>query len=617
MTSPGAEDGFALLDEPQPRRRGGGGRHLRWELALGLALLAIVAVGAGGDWWQGQARFANYRIGLRDAQQRHWDAARSAFLAAGAYSDAARQAAAAGERIRERDATYARAAAEEPGQWAAALRDWRAVEAIQPDFRDTARRITVAERQVYALALSGTVALRPAAHPPGLYRYTAQGWTWLQGSDLLSQARGSGSPCCVVYDAPASPSAAASTGAGPAPDPPAASGPGPRRLMVARDQDGKLTFAPLALDPAASDTLSWDGRGVLAAGYARLTSPAADPRLERVWTPFAGMRLVYQPFNSPAARPLDLPAAPWALLALTVNGPYGILADYSEAAGASPRTRLYLATFDGARRLLAVRPAVAQAAWLSPDNRDLLIDEFSPTPAGDEEHRLVVLPLTAAGGPVVAARIVAPRPTVAQVNWYSVTFIESGASAGKALIRGAPGVDPTVRLIDPADPARPVWAMDPGPGVSRVIPVPTGDGLVLTLTDWAGVQLSHYLVDAAGHWSPLPWGQASRQQLRGAWQRGDRLVYALAESGADRGSGYTIASQPPSAAGRAPGAGILLHTDDSRQDGASGGEGGRQWALGPGLLAHIRDGQLYAETYDGSVDLPLEAGVRVLYSPAP
>jgi hypothetical protein len=35
------------------------------------------------------------------------------------------------------------------------------------------------------------------------------------------------------------------------------------------------------------------------------------------------------------------------------------------------------------------------------------------------------------------------------------------------------------------------------------------------------------------------------------------------------------------------------------------------------LLAHIRDGQLYAETYDGSVDLPLEAGVRVLYSPEP
>src|SRR6476619_3359560 len=145
MVDSGTEDGFALLDEPEPRApRAGRGRR-PWELALGLALLAVIALWAGGDWWQGQARFASYHIGLRDAQQGQWEAARAAFLAAGDYSDAARQAAAAAERIRERDATYARAAAEEQGQWAAALRDWRAVQAIQPDFRDTTRRLANAE----------------------------------------------------------------------------------------------------------------------------------------------------------------------------------------------------------------------------------------------------------------------------------------------------------------------------------------------------------------------------------------------------------------------------------------------------------------------------------------
>jgi hypothetical protein len=37
------------------------------------------------------------------------------------------------------------------------------------------------------------------------------------------------------------------------------------------------------------------------------------------------------------------------------------------------------------------------------------------------------------------------------------------------------------------------------------------------------------------------------------------------------------------------------------------------WSMGAGLLAYTRQGQLYARTYDGSIELPLERGVASFF----
>ena len=60
-----------------------------------------------------------------------------------------------------------------------------------PIHRSTILRVPFATPGIYRAALSGTIALRPKANPPGLYTYQGarQQWQWLPNSDAVSNVR--------------------------------------------------------------------------------------------------------------------------------------------------------------------------------------------------------------------------------------------------------------------------------------------------------------------------------------------------------------------------------------------------------------------------------------------
>src|SRR5439155_269877 len=85
------------------------------------------------------------------------------------------------------------------------------------------------------------------------------------------------------------------------------------------------------------------------------------------------------------------PGGPWG----DVGGPSGrrrlVVGDYSNILGYNPETRLYISDPNGDLALVAARQAIVQAAWLSPDGRFVLADEFIPRGTGPIDHRLVLL----------------------------------------------------------------------------------------------------------------------------------------------------------------------------------------------------------------------------------
>src|SRR5579859_5295529 len=131
----GADGGPA----PDPPRRRGAPREV---LLGGLLLLAILAI-SGWQWQVQQDQFAaQYAQAQAAARRADWPTSLLALL-----------------RLRHGAAHY----------------------------RDSDALAAQAVAQLTTQALSGTLALRPAANPPGLYHYGAAGWQWLAGSTPSSR----------------------------------------------------------------------------------------------------------------------------------------------------------------------------------------------------------------------------------------------------------------------------------------------------------------------------------------------------------------------------------------------------------------------------------------------
>src|SRR5690242_16510238 len=93
--------GFAPIEDldPEPRARGARSVWLEWILGL---LLVGALVGFGGwQWWEQGTRLGHYQAGQGAAAAHDWPAARTAYLAAGTYADAAARAAEAASLIAE------------------------------------------------------------------------------------------------------------------------------------------------------------------------------------------------------------------------------------------------------------------------------------------------------------------------------------------------------------------------------------------------------------------------------------------------------------------------------------------------------------------------------------
>jgi hypothetical protein len=614
------EDAVERLNE-QLSHRSKPPAWLSLEWLVGVLLLVGVAGWSSWDWWQQQTGLSNYRAGDHYASIPDWDAARVAFLAAGDFKDARARAAGAAQKIHDRDSAYAAAQAESAaGQWAATLRDFRRVGEIAPGFRDSASMEQRAEEQVYMLALSGTVALRaPAAGSPGLYLYMANGWNYLAGSDASSKVRSNSASPCVVYDTPFAPSLA-----GPTPSGTVIPG-GPRddlgaplrlrSLMAAQYGGGTIAARPLAFELMEFSRFTCDDGGVMGANYT-VDGTYLDVRLAyarglQFYTPG------YQAYNSAVVTRMLLPGPAWAILADN-NRKRLVVGNYTNVLGYHPETELYVSDPQGRLVRVATRQAIVQAAWLSPEGRYLLSDEFVPAISGPVDHRLVLLTTTGSRLPEVLMSTKRHDVLVVDNAWYDAAFIDSGAFAGKLLIERKTSPAGELRLIDPNNPQQTIWTTDEIDFVDRLHVMSLNSGMLLPLGSMSTTALPALYVDAHGNAKDLALPVRYGDSLAAAKEINGHMVYTLLNrnTGADLlATVHSIGLPGTTATGSSP---IEL----AALAGVPGGPGqepglydgtAQRWSLGPGLLAYTQNGQLQVRTYDGAISLPLEEAVLALY----
>lgn len=177
-------------------------RRPPWELLLGLLLVVGVLGYAAVDWGRTEYLAQHYQRGRAAAEARHWDAAVAGFAAAEGYQDAARWLANAQEQVRQRDSLLVQARdATTPGD---AWRALAALELIEPDYPDIARRLRNARERLFAGGMAGSIYLQTTGSPPGLYLLRYGVAEYLPGSDAQSRVRGVASGgTAFLYDAPA------------------------------------------------------------------------------------------------------------------------------------------------------------------------------------------------------------------------------------------------------------------------------------------------------------------------------------------------------------------------------------------------------------------------------
>jgi hypothetical protein len=614
------EDAVERLDEQPPHT----GKRPAWvalEWLVGVLLLVGVAGWSSWDWWQQQTGLSNYRAGDHYASAHDWDAARTAFLTAGDFKDARARAAGAAQKIHDRDSAYAAAQAESAaGKWAAALRDFRHVREITPGFRDSVSMERHAEQQVYMLALSGAVALRaPAAGSPGLYLYMANGWNYLPGSDASSQVRSNSASPCVVYDTPFPPGPG-----GPTPGATVIPG-GPRddlgvplrlrTLMVAQSGGGMITARPLAFDPMEFSGFTCDDSGVMGENYTAdgnyLDVRLAYARDVQFYTPG------YQAYTSTMVTRVPLPGPAWAILA---DNSYKrlVVGNYTNVLGYHPETELYVSDPQGRLGLVATRQAIVQAAWLSPDGRYLLSDEFIPDASGPQDHRLVLLTTDGSRLPEVLMSTKRHDLLVVGNAWYDAAFIDSGVFAGKLLIERKTYPAGELRLIDPTNPQWTIWTTDQIDFVDRLHVMNLSNGMLLPLSSMSTNVLPALYVDAHGKATTLALPVRYGDSLAAAREIEGRLVYTLLNRSAGPdllATLYSTALPGTTATDPTPTELIAIAgvPGDPGQHSELYNGTGQRWNLGPGLLAYTKDGQLQVRTYDGAISLPLQEAVLALY----
>jgi hypothetical protein len=587
--------GFTLLDEPQPpvERRRQASRRL--ELLLGGVLLLCIIGWAVWDSWRTQGQYTAYHAGERAAANRDWDAALAAFRAATGFRDAAARAAGAATKIADRDQHYAAAVAEAGrDDWLAALRDLRAVNAVQPGFRDSETRQARAVQVVYSGVLSGTIARRPAADPPGLYIYDAQGWVWLRGSDGASIVRGAGEGCVALYDAPAPEG-------------------GARALVVARPQPTGLVFQRLRFTPDF-DVARCGPHGVMTERRDGPPEASSDPRLRLAQGPYSNTTLHFQSYESAVTTTFALPGPAWAIVGYGNSGETILLADYSHNSDQQARSDLYLVDLAGGMRFLATRSAVVMAAQVSPDGQSAIITELALPETGTiaYTHRLVDLALDSSRAPAVL-RTWADEPPLAG-SWFWSSFVDAGPYAGKVVAGGTAPWDSEIWLINPTQPGAIIWKTTGAQDEQLATLYALDSGILLTWTDLARSRQGRSLfIDAAGAARPLDLDRAPDQWLWGVWERNNRLIYATAGGTSDTGQAINNAIRSvPLALGRpSPALLAISYAGDQGAPGVS--DSSVSWNVGALGLAVVQNGALHALSYDGSVDLVLERGIDELY----
>ena len=619
---PARDSRFALIEDLDPEAPATARRGRRWELALALLLVLGLAGLGGGQWWQQQAKLAAYLAGARAAAAHDWDAAGAAFAAAADYSDAGARRADARRRVTERNQQYdlaTRAAAQH--DWPHALQAVQKVEAIAPNFRDLATLGQQARQAVYMAALSGTVALRPHADPPGLYTYGPGGWQWLQGSDGGSRVLAFCPDSTLLIDAPNRTVPTGSLKAG-TPDPrTAAPDRADRQVLVDSATDGSIRHRP-GIVPNHFNHFLCTASGVW--GSVDYLDTSIGPPLIRQFVAPA-TTLSYQPWDAPQPITPALPSSVWTAVNIAPDGRHLLVLENTGATPEGQRIRLYLADPAGSRlRLLADQPGTLSSTAFSPNGQYLLIDTYQILTAAAASRTVFLLDLATSGAPRALTSAVTLLGESEELLDPAATFVLQGPRAGQVLVARRADDIPVLQLLDPAHPDRPVVTipLDNFPAQLRFVRGEVGSDTLLV--GWQnsqaaadGASNSLALIDTQNHSTvirPLP---DAVVDLEDAWVRHDSLVYlARVFNTPAQQAAQILRSRPLADLTNNPlGAAELYDLTIPWPPPSLAWQQTLPWNPGPGLLAYTTaSGDLHARTYDGTLDLLLESGVATLYA---
>lgn len=629
-------DGISVMEELDPEPRTKSGSAYAREFVVGILLLLGVLTFAGVNWWQTEVRQSSYRLGEQAALQFNWDRARDFFSTADGYRDAGARALAASRRVQERDKSYRQALGHyNEGRWAAALVELRAVKEVQPGYRDVASMLATAEQKVYQEALAGSVAMRPAADPPGLYYRTEAGWTWLEGSDEFSTLWGRGAAGRFLYDAPTeqglTPLPRVNRGnRPPALEPVELSG---RKLMMATldTSNGSTTLAFSAL-PFRMDEFSWyewNNEGVWALRFAEMSSslnPLVElpvrQRLENI--DFVSYH-VFGTAKIQSARPIYY-GLNIAFLAYAPNGGQIVLANWHRNEDGSNSLALYINSLvNGENRLLYNYRGGFVKADFSPDGNYVFLTTFKPRTDGLEDQALVMLDAKGAKPPRVLMEQRGLRPYGPDMAGQ---VLNKAAGATGVLVTRWMANTSYFDLIDLEDASvRPVSASITGTARIRwTVAASEGSDLVLWGTGAANLEGARASAREELLVVTLSPGKApivaripveAKHSVEFLQQRGSDLVYLLYD--------YTRLTQPRSVKlytvplaeakkGRLEPKFVRSYEYPKAQSNPFYPRG-FNFAFGQGMFAYLNGTVLRALTYDGAVDVVLEDEVTKLVQP--
>jgi hypothetical protein len=453
------------------------------ELVLGLVLLLTVTAWALGTSWQEENNRSHYEQAQQAVIDHRWEDALANYSAAKGYKDADTRAANSARQIEERDLNYEVVSLHrQSGPAALVLKAARAVQTIQPGYKDIDAVAAQAEDNVYTDALGGSVILRPQAHTPGLYYRGPTGWQYLRSSDkwsnVLSIPLNSAGVKHLVYDVP-----------GPdwtAPVPTPTFNPSPyiyriiegspdkagRRLIMATlpDGSGELKFDNLQLDPVDFNFYVCGDDGVWGLRYDPST---AEPIIIKGF--FNNVSLAYDKPGQQATgkgTQVVMPGTDGRVADFGHSGDTLLIAAHGRGGTDMTDSQLYFARGDGSEaRLVFSTTDDLLSAVLSPDGRYALVVSAQP---------IVLSSFTYSGQVIVSAILVtldgsAPPSLLQKVSIHSAgtpsldtirsmlrdrisisgVFLENGAFENKLLLAWSDfdtSSNARVWLLDPSNP---------------------------------------------------------------------------------------------------------------------------------------------------------------------
>jgi hypothetical protein len=462
-------DAISVMEElnPQPEERPEASRVK--EVVVGMLLVIGVLGWVLGTWWRDESIRSDYKKAQQAVSQKRWDEALRYFTSARGYLDADARATEAARLIEERNKQYEIATAhQQAGPAALALQAGRAVQTIEPGYKDVDTLVARAKEQTYTDALLDTVVMRNDASPPGLYYRGANGWTYLRGSDRWSSTHGDTSTRHIIYDIP-----------GPnwtPPDLPSATDEGDhlleamaaqreekegRRLMVATldGEHANVTFEPLQFTPTLYEYYIVGDTGVWGLHFRRPSTLLSMPK-----GMFGDMGADYQAFGNSITRAVALIGSDGIIADLGRRGNTTLLVGRSGSKADGDRVGVYAAGPDGSnpRQVISTTGTVISAS-LSPDEQSAVIITAEPEGNSSTDRLRVtakVLDIAGARWPATIAETTLPRrygyaninSSLAERFSMSAVFLERGGFEGKLLVGWLEGDVVKVHLYDTSTP---------------------------------------------------------------------------------------------------------------------------------------------------------------------